>query len=76
MALDLYRGLDVRSAGFGMEAEVTSKLLDVGKRPFEMPITYRARGREPGKKITWVDGIVALWIMMKIRAFWHPRTGR
>ena len=67
--LPLYRSLDVRSAGFGMEAEVTGKLLRLGYRPYEVPITYRARSREEGKKITWRDGVEALWILSRIRLF-------
>src|SRR5215467_7829530 len=43
MPRDLYRRLDVRSAGFGMEAEVTGKILRAGIRPYEVPISYRAR---------------------------------
>ena len=67
MPLPLYRELDVRSAGFGMEAEVTGKLLRSGHRPFEVPISYKARGREEGKKLTWKDGVEALWILAKLR---------
>jgi glycosyltransferase involved in cell wall biosynthesis len=53
---------------------------DLEYSPEEIPallrpiLHYRARGRELGKKITWTDGIVALWIIMKIRAFWRPRS--
>ncbi len=64
----LYRELDIREPGFGMEAEVAAKLLRRGIRPFEVPITYKARGRAEGKKITWKDGVEALWILGKIRA--------
>src|SRR4051794_33170175 len=57
MPLALYRSLDIHSAGFGMEAEVTGKLLRRKIRPYEVPISYRARTREEGKKITWRDGV-------------------
>ncbi|BCB90903.1 glycosyltransferase family 2 protein [Phytohabitans suffuscus] len=67
MPLALYRRLDIRSAGFGMEAEATGKLLRMGYRPYEIPISYRARGREQGKKITAWDGIEALWIIARTR---------
>ena len=33
-----------------------------------MPISYKARGREEGKKIQWTDGVEALWILLKIHA--------
>ena len=68
MPLDLYREMDVRSAGFGMEAEVTGKLLVRGLRPYEVPISYKARSREEGKKLTWKDGVEALWILSRERA--------
>lgn len=67
MPLALYRSLDVKADGFGMEAEVTAKLLARGYRPFEVPITYKARSREEGKKITAWDGVEALWILFRIR---------
>jgi glycosyltransferase involved in cell wall biosynthesis len=67
MPLALYRELDIREPGFGMEAEVAGKLLRRGIRPYEVAISYRARGREDGKKITWKDGVEALWILGKIR---------
>jgi hypothetical protein len=51
-----------------MEAEITAKLLARGVRPYEVPITYRARSRAEGKKITWRDGVEAVWIMAKVRA--------
>jgi glycosyltransferase involved in cell wall biosynthesis len=67
MPVELYRSLDVRSRGFGMEAEVTGKLLRQRVRPYEVPISYRARTREEGKKITWKDGVEALWILSRER---------
>jgi glycosyltransferase involved in cell wall biosynthesis len=67
LPLDLYRRLDVRSAGFGMEAELTGKLLRAGYRPYEVPISYKARGREEGKKLTWRDGVGALAILSRER---------
>jgi glycosyltransferase involved in cell wall biosynthesis len=67
MPVSLYRDLAVRSHGFGMEAEVTGKLLRRRIRPYEVPISYRARTREEGKKITWRDGVEALWILGRER---------
>lgn len=62
-----WRAIDLRSNGFGIEAELTGKLLSRGERVFEVPISYRARGREEGKKIQWTDGVAALWILARIR---------
>ena len=67
MPLPLYQSLDIRSHGFGMEAEVTGKLLRRKLRPYEVPISYTARTREEGKKITWMDGVEALWILLRER---------
>ena len=67
MPVDLYRSLNVKSKGFGVEAEVTGKLLRRRIRPYEVPISYHARSREEGKKITWQDGVEALWILLRER---------
>ena len=72
MPLELYRDLDLREEGFGVEPEITGKLLKRQIRPYEVPISYRARGREEGKKLTWRDGVQALWILARIRFFSHP----
>ncbi len=64
---ELWRRVDLQANGFGIEAEVTGKLLTMKERIFEVPISYRARGREEGKKIQWTDGVAALWILLKIR---------
>jgi dolichol-phosphate hexosyltransferase len=72
----LYRSLNVTSAGFGMEAEVTGKLLRRGIRPYEVPITYRARSRAEGKKLTWMDGVDALAILTRERLRPVPRAAR
>lgn len=69
MPLPLYRSLNIRSRGFGMEAEITGKLLARRIRPYEVPISYRARTREAGKKITWKDGVRAVWILLLIRRY-------
>jgi len=64
---DYWRKVDLKSNGFGIEAELTGKLLAMDERIFEVPISYRARGREEGKKIQWTDGVAALWILLRIR---------
>jgi glycosyltransferase involved in cell wall biosynthesis len=74
MPADLYRKLRIRETGFGMEAEITGKLLRLGIRPYEVPITYKARTREAGKKLTWRDGAEALWILLRERS--TPRLAR
>lgn len=73
MPTELYRSLDIKEKGFGMEAEVTGKLLARGYRPYEVPISYRARTRAEGKKITAWDGVEALWILLKTRIRYGSR---
>jgi dolichol-phosphate hexosyltransferase len=76
MPVELYRSLAIKSRGFGMEAEVTGKLLRRRIRPYEVPISYRARTREEGKKITWRDGVEALWILTRERMRKAPEVVR
>ena len=73
MPLELYREMNIKSAGFGMEAEITGKLLRRDVRPYEVPITYHARSREAGKKLTWKDGVEAVAILVRQR--FAPRMG-
>lgn len=68
----LYRALRVGETGFGMEAEVTGKLLRRGIRPYEVPINYKARSRAAGKKLTWRDGAKAMWILARERFLARP----
>jgi len=72
LPVQLLREIDVRSSGFGMEPEITAKLLCRGIRPYEVPIAYRARSRAEGKKLTWRDGIEALWVLLRIRLVTRP----
>jgi dolichol-phosphate hexosyltransferase len=67
MPVELYRSLRIRSRGFGIEAEITGKLLRREIRPYEVPISYNARSRAEGKKITWRDGVEALRILARER---------
>ncbi len=55
-----------------MEAQVTARLLKSGFRPYEVPISYRARSRAEGKKLTWRDGVEALWILGRERVLYKP----
>lgn len=65
--LDVWRSIGIRSNGFGLEPEVTAKFLRAGERIFEVPIQYRARSRAEGKKLKWTDGVLALWILLRVR---------
>lgn len=67
MPLKIWRDLDLRATGFELEPEITGKLLKRGHRIFEVPISYAARSRADGKKLTWQDGVNALWTLTRIR---------
>jgi glycosyltransferase involved in cell wall biosynthesis len=67
MRREVLEGLDLRSRGFGIEPELTAKIFKRGYRVYEVPITYDGRGYEEGKKITWKDGVIALWILIRHR---------
>ncbi|HWF84671.1 MAG TPA: glycosyltransferase family 2 protein [Vicinamibacterales bacterium] len=67
MRVEVLRSMTLRSDGFGIEPEMTAKIFKRGYRVYEVPITYDGRGYGEGKKITWVAGFVALWVLLKYR---------
>ena len=67
MRTHVLRSFSLDSNGFGIEPELTAKIFKRGYRVYEVPITYDGRGYEEGKKITWRDGVVALWVLLKYR---------
>jgi glycosyltransferase involved in cell wall biosynthesis len=67
MRTEVLRSFSLRSDGFGIEPELTAKIFKRGYRVYEIPITYDGRGYDEGKKITWRDGFVALWVLLKYR---------
>jgi glycosyltransferase involved in cell wall biosynthesis len=67
MRLEVLKSMTLQSDGFGIEPELTAKIFKRGYRVYEVPITYDGRGYEEGKKITWRDGLVALWVLLKYR---------
>jgi hypothetical protein len=64
---EVIAGIRLRASGFEFEPEVTAKVLRRGIRIYEVPISYAGREFHEGKKITWRDGFVALWILVKYR---------
>ena len=67
--LDLLRRIRITSARFSLEPELTAKLARLRARIHEVPIRYRGRSYLEGKKITWLDGLAAIWAIFKYR-FW------
>ncbi len=64
---DIFRGMTLTTNRFGFEPEFTAKVFKRGYRVYEVPISYNGRGYEEGKKITWRDGVAALYFLIKFR---------
>lgn len=64
---DFIRKLDIKSKRFNFEPEITAKILKSGLKIVEAPISYKGRSFSEGKHITWRDGIVALWTLIKFK---------
>lgn len=67
MRTDIFRSLQLKSRGFDIEPEITGKLLSSGHQIYEVPVRYRARGRNEGKKLTAVDGLRVLRTLIECR---------
>ncbi len=65
---EVLEGLEIKEDRFGFEVEITAKV-SRGKRwrMYEVPIAYYGRSYAEGKKITWRDGVRALWCILKYR---------
>jgi glycosyltransferase involved in cell wall biosynthesis len=64
---EVIAGLRLRCVGFDFEPEVTAKVLKAGIRIVEVPIAYKPRREDEGKKIRWVDGVDAIYTLIKCR---------
>jgi glycosyltransferase involved in cell wall biosynthesis len=64
---DLFRSLQLRSPGFAIEPEIAARLVQRGERIYEVPVHYRARSNEEGKKLTAVDGFRVLATLLRCR---------
>jgi len=65
----LLREISIKSNRFGFEPEITAKFARLKCRMYEVPISYSGRGYEEGKKITWRDGLAALFHVIRFRFF-------
>jgi glycosyltransferase involved in cell wall biosynthesis len=65
MLTPVIRGINLKSNRFGFEPEVTAKIAKGNWRVYEVPISYAGRTYEEGKKITWKDGVMALWYIVR-----------
>ena len=64
MAREVVEGMELRSNGFDMEAEITAKVLKNGYAIYQVPIWYSPR---VDKKLTPLDGLPTLWALIKLR---------
>jgi len=64
---EVLQGIHVKSNRFGFEPEITAKVAKGNWRIYEVPISYAGRTYEEGKKITWKDGVQALWCIIRYR---------
>ena len=66
---EVISGMRLRSNRFGFEPEFTAKIAKRGWRIYEVPISYSGRDYSEGKKITWRDGVAALFQVVWYRLF-------
>lgn len=62
---DIIQSLNLKEDRFGFEPEITAKVARRRCRIYEVPISYRGRTYEEGKKINWKDGIRAAWCIFR-----------
>ncbi|MBA2537386.1 MAG: glycosyltransferase family 2 protein [Actinobacteria bacterium] len=64
---DVLRSLDLRQDDFSIEPEITAKVCKRKLRVYELPVAYYGRTYAEGKKITWRDGVKAVWVLLRVR---------
>lgn len=64
---EVVKNISLRANRFDFEPEITAKITKAGYKILEVPIKYQARSREAGKKLTWKDGVKAIWALIKYR---------
>ena len=69
---ELLKGLPLTSNRFGFEPEITARLSQAGARIYEVPISYHGRSYQEGKKITWKDGLAAIFHILRYNLFPPP----
>ena len=64
---ELFRSLPLQEEGFGIEPEIAARLIQRGERIFEIPVHYKARATEEGKKLDAADGFRVLRTLLRCR---------
>ena len=67
MRTELFRSLKLKERGFAIEPEIAARVLRSGERIYEVPVSYQARSREDGKKLTSLDGLRVLRTLVRCR---------
>lgn len=67
--IDIAHQLKLREPGWGFDPEITARILRMGHRIYEVPISYAGREFNEGKKISWRDGFVVLLTLLRYRFF-------
>ncbi len=62
-------GIEITSKRFGIEPEITAKFSKKHLKIYEVPISYYGRDYDEGKKITWKDGVSAIYCIIKYNLF-------
>ena len=71
---DIIRNMTITSSGFGFEIEVTAKMAKLKCPIYDVPISYYGRTYEEGKKITYRDGIAAVYYIIRFNVFSSKRS--
>jgi glycosyltransferase involved in cell wall biosynthesis len=66
---EVLKGITIEQNGFGLEPELTAKVAKLHCRVYEVGISYYGRSYGEGKKITWKDGIKALYVIVRYSLF-------
>lgn len=64
---DIARKLRLKSNRWGFDPEITAKILRMGHRIYEVPVSYNGREFDEGKKISWKDGFNIIWVLVKYK---------
>ncbi len=64
---EVIKGMKLKARRFDFEPEITAKILKSGYKILELPIHFHPRGFEEGKKITWRDGIMHFFYLLRYR---------
>jgi glycosyltransferase involved in cell wall biosynthesis len=71
---DIIRNMTIVSSGFGFEVEVVAKIAKLKVPIYEVPISYYGRTYDEGKKVTMIDGLTAVWLVIRFNLFCSLRS--